>query len=371
MRLGIYIHIPFCKQRCSYCDFLSSTKLENEENYIKKLKQELVFRSNDFNDYEIDTIFVGGGTPSVLRSGALSSVMEVLSANYHLTQDVEVTVEANPDTFTEEKLQEYSSFATRVSLGVQSLSDKVLSVAGRLHDEGGARKALELLSNSKLKGSADLILGLPLDTLESVVYSVKGILDYGIDHLSAYGLKIEEGTPFYRDFTSQKRVFPDDDTVSDMYDKVVDIAKEYGLMRYEVSNFARIGSECKHNVGYWKRKPYLGVGIGAHSLIDNVRYENTSKIDKYLLTSDFDSIRKVESLLSDEDCLFEEIMLGLRLSEGICVEGLNKRYNIDFESRFSTAIKKLKAVLNINNGKISVKEQYFYALNSIIVEFFE
>lgn len=371
MRLGIYIHIPFCKRKCAYCDFLSSTRLEDEENYLKKLKDELRFWAKDLGDYEIDTIFVGGGTPSVLSSGALASVMDVICTNYHLTEAVEVTVEANPDTFNEEKLEEYSDFATRISLGVQSLSDKVLSVAGRLHDEKGARRALKLLSKSKLKGSADLILGLPLDNLDTVTYSVKGILDYGIDHLSAYGLKIEEGTPFYKDFTNKSRVFPDDDLVADMYDRVVDVARRYGLIRYEVSNFARIGSECRHNVGYWRRKPYLGVGIGAHSLIDDVRYENTRNILEYLDTTDFRKIRLVESRLTQEDCLFEEIMLGLRLREGIDIEKLERRYNIDFESRFSSAITKLKPVLDINNKKLCVKEQYFYALNSIIVEFFE
>lgn len=370
MRIGIYIHIPFCKRKCAYCDFLSSTNLSFEDEYLKKLKEEIVYYKNLYIDSEVDTVFIGGGTPSVLSRGALVDLFCALDKSFKLTEDVEVTVEANPDTLDEDKILEYSDFATRVSIGVQSLSDKVLKIAGRLHDEAGARRALKLLSGTKFDVSADLILGLPYDDLDSLTYSTKGVLDYGISHLSAYGLKVEEGTKFYKDYLSGKK-FTDDDTVADMYDKVVDIANSYGLQRYEVSNFSRVGKECRHNVGYWTRKPYLGLGIGAHSLIDNVRYENTSSMQDYLNCSDFREVRGIEAKLSSDDALFEEIMLRLRLKNGIDVDEINKSYGIDFLDKFSRPIDKLSRVLSVTPKKISVKEQYFYALNSIIVEFFE
>lgn len=369
MKLGIYIHIPFCKRKCNYCDFLSSSDTTRIEAYLKKLQDEIDYYATTYSSCEVDTVFVGGGTPSVLRTGALKEVFDTLFKRFRLDRNAEITVEANPDTLDEDKVAEYSDFATRVSLGVQSLSDKVLKIAGRLHDEQGARKALWLLSRSKLNASADLILGLPLDGVDGVTYSAKGILDYGIEHLSAYGLKVEENTRFYSDLKENKITFPDDDAVADMYDRVVDIAKSYGLARYEVSNFAKHGFECRHNVGYWRRKPYLGLGVGAHSLLDNVRYENTSDIERYLGCDDFSSVRNIESRLSFEDELFEEIMLGLRLRDGVMVKEIEKKYGIDFFERFSKPLTKLNRVLECSLDKICVKEDYFYALNSIIVEF--
>lgn len=371
MMLGIYIHIPFCKKKCNYCDFLSSSDTTRVDKYLKKLKEEISYYANTYSTDEVDTVFVGGGTPSVLRTGALCEVLDTLTKRFHLSQTPEITVEANPDTLNLEKVMEYSSCATRVSLGVQSLSDKVLKIAGRLHNEEGARNALKLLSQSKLDVSADLILGLPFDSIDGVTYSTKGILDYGIGHLSAYGLKIEENTSFYRDFNQNNKSFPDDDVVADMYDRVLEISKSYGLERYEVSNFAKLGCECKHNVGYWRRKPYLGLGIGAHSLLGDTRYENTSDIEKYLSCNDFSLVRKVESNLSKDDKLFEEIMLGLRLRDGVDVKALEKSYGIDFFERFSKPITKLKDVLEYSFDKLRVKEDYFYALNSIIVEFLD
>lgn len=369
MKLGIYIHIPFCKRKCNYCDFLSLSDTSRAEEYIKKLCDEMYFYADYYSSYAVDTVFIGGGTPSLLRTGALSEVLEVLNKRFHLADGAEITVEANPDTLSEEKVAEYSDVATRVSLGVQSLSDKVLKIAGRLHDEARAREALKLLSHSSLDVSADLMLGLPLDDIDGVTYSTKGVLDYGIGHLSAYGLKVEENTPFYTDYFRNNTTFPDDDTVADMYDRVIDIAKSYGLVRYEVSNLAKKGKECRHNVGYWRRKQYLGLGIGAHSLIQSVRYENTSDIEKYLSCNDFFSVQEVESRLSFEDELFEEIMLGLRLSDGVRVKEIEKRYGIDFYERFSKPLTKLKGALECKSDKICVKEDYFYALNSIIVEF--
>lgn len=369
MKLGVYIHIPFCKRKCNYCDFLSSSDTTDMDAYLKKLKDEIEYYKSSCSNYEVDTVFVGGGTPSVLRTGALSEILNTLFRRFRISNNPEITVEANPDTLDVDKVTEYSLCATRVSVGVQSLSNKVLKVAGRLHDENGARRALGLLSQTNLDVSADLMLGLPLDDIDGVIYSTKGILDYGIGHLSAYGLKVEENTKFYKVLKENEMIFPDDDLVTDMYDRVVHIAKSYGLERYEVSNFAKLGSECKHNVGYWRRKPYLGLGVGAHSLLSDVRYENTSNIKEYLQSKDFSLVRKVESKLTVEDKLFEEIMLGLRLRDGINLKEINDSYGINFLEKFSEPLRKLDGVLERNNDKICVKEGYFYALNSIIVEF--
>lgn len=371
MSIGVYIHIPYCKSKCHYCDFLSSSNFSSLGAYLDKLKEEIGYYSDTLSDTVIDTVFIGGGTPSALPRGALRGLFDTLSKRFKVKGGAEITVEANPDTIDVEKVEEYKQFCTRVSLGVQSLDNKVLKYAGRLHDETVARNALKLLSKTNLNVSADLILGLPLDSVEGVNRSTKKILDYGIGHLSAYGLKVEDGTKFHRDFKSGVTTFPDDDMVTDMYDTVVKVAKDYGLMRYEVSNFAKIGEECRHNVGYWKRLPYLGLGIGAHSLIDDVRYENPREMNSYLDAHDFDKFRKIESTLTKEDSLFEEIMLRLRLSEGIDVEEINVRYGIDFFERFKEPICKLNKVLECNSKKIRVKEEYFYALNSIIVEFLE
>lgn len=371
MSLGIYIHIPFCKRKCAYCDFLSSDNLSDEERYLDSLKQEIVYYADTHEGDIVDTVFIGGGTPSVLRTGAISEIIDTLSKSFTLSNHPEITVEANPDTLSADKVSEYSQFATRVSVGVQSLSDDVLKVAGRLHDKETALRALSDLTRTNLDISCDIILGLPLDSVKGVEFTTKTLLDTGITHLSAYGLKVEKGTKFHKWLERGEINFLDDDTVADAYDRVVDIAKSYGLNRYEVSNFAKPTKECKHNIGYWQRKDYLGLGLGAHSLLNNVRYENTRNINDYLNTQDFVKVRNIESKLTYDDRLFEEIMLGLRLSDGIDVNKINEKYGIDFYKRFSKPIDKLKRVLECSEQKMCVKEQYFYALNSIIVEFLD
>ncbi len=371
-KLGLYVHIPFCKSKCAYCDFLSFCNLDNEDAYIDKLLQEVSFYGERLKGcFAVDTVFIGGGTPSILKSGTIKKIVNKIYQTFAVDENVEISVESNPESLTLAKIDEYKDCCTRVSLGVQSLSDSTLSLIGRAHDSRQARLALDRLSKTNLNVNADIILGLPNETIDTTLNTVREILDYGITHLSAYGLSIEKGTKLCQMIESRACSVPDGDQVADVYDKVLNDAKRFGLYRYEVSNFAKLGFECKHNLGYWTRKNYLGVGLGAHSLLENARFYNTQSMSEYLDADDFEKIKVQESLLDKNDELEETIMLGLRLRDGINAQEILREYGVDVFERFKKGIKKLERVLDITKTNIKVKEEYFYSLNAIIVEFLE
>ncbi len=367
-KLGLYIHIPFCKSKCNYCDFYSITDASVQKKYVERIIEEIDYRKDYFSDRTVDTIYFGGGTPTSLQAGLLNKIFESISKGFNLQSGAEITVEANPDTINGQKVEELSRFANRISLGVQSLDDSVLSFIGRAHDSKGAIKAIDLLLG-KFDLSADLILGLPKSNVNISVESAKKLLNMGISHLSCYGLKVEENTPFYK-LKNSGTIFPDSDEVAVEYDAIVKICRDFGLERYEVSNFALMGKECKHNLRYWKREDYLGLGVSAHSLYDKKRTYNPSDIKGYL-TKNFDSFLKVEEVLNKKSELEEEIMLAFRLRDGLDLNKINKLYDIDFCSKYSAQLKKLSKCLNISEKNISIKDEFFYAMNSIIVEFLD
>lgn len=371
-KLGIYVHIPFCRSKCAYCDFLSSNNLSDESAYLRKLLDEISFYSKKMgDDYLVDTIFIGGGTPSVLSSGNLEKIVDRIKKDFSVSSDAEITIECNPESVNEDKVLELVNSCNRVSLGVQSTCDKTLKIIGRAHDRKKAFNALDLLTKTNLSLSADLILGLPGEDLTTVIRSTKDVLDFGITHLSAYGLSLERGTRLYDSAQKGECNIPDADMIADYYDSVLSVCSQYGLDRYEVSNFAVPGYECKHNLGYWRRKNYLGVGLGAHSLLQNARFYNTRSFDEYLSTSDFDKIKVLDERLEKEDELEETIMLGLRLRDGVEIAEIYEQFGVNVFERYADAIKRLERVLDVTRDNIRVKKEYFYSLNSIIVEFLD
>ena len=326
---GLYIHIPFCVQKCRYCDFLSFPAGEDEKaDYVTLLCEELEKRSTCFSDHSIATVYVGGGTPSCLSAEQMNRIFEKVKACYRLQEETEVTVEVNPGTVEGEKLQAYRDMGiNRLSIGLQSTHDSLLKTLGRihtledfLHTYHGARKAG--FDNI----SVDLMSALPGQNKEMLRTTLEQVIALQPEHISCYSLIVEEGTPFYR--MRDQMCFPDEEEDREMYEMTGRMLTEAGYRRYEISNYAKEGKTSVHNSSYWKRVPYLGVGLGASSFIEEHRFSNPSSMPEYRqmvaagLGKDHLQIWKMAdpdtvTALSKEDCMEEFMFLGLRMMEGV------------------------------------------------------
>ena len=330
--LELYIHIPFCVQKCNYCDFLSfAADDDTKKKYIDMLIAEMQLNTVAYGDYRVTSVFIGGGTPSVIPSSAIAKVMDVVRANYNLDDNAEITIEANPGTLTESKLEDYlKSGINRLSIGLQSADVMELSLLGRIHDFD------DFLNNFRAARrigfdniNVDLMSGIPGQTLEKWKYNLEKVIELRPEHISAYGLIIEEGTLFWDEYGEDGPLsgnLPDEDTERDMYYLTRSMLEEAGYHQYEISNYALAGYECEHNKGYWTRKNYLGFGLGAASFIHDCRWNNTKNMSEYLRGIGNDSVEK----LSLWDAMSEFMFLGLRLSVGVS--------EIEFENLFKYSI---------------------------------
>lgn len=316
---GLYIHIPFCIKKCEYCDFLS---FSDSDKYFDVYTKALINELKQYNGTEIDTVFIGGGTPSVLPSELIERVCNGIKANFKLLSDTEWTMEINPGTVTEDKIQAmFNGGINRVSVGVQSFNDAELKAIGRIHDSKTAYDTIEMLYNAGFRNiSIDLMESLPYQTEKSFKNSLETAIKLPITHISVYSLIIEEDTPIKEKYDNGIYVFPDEDKDRDMYKYTGDFLEEYGFYRYEISNYAKSGYQSKHNLKYWNCDEYIGVGLGAHSYIDGVRSYNTSDIDEYINGKTC----KHKDVLSVSDKMGEFMMLGLRKTSGI---NRNEFYN--------------------------------------------
>lgn len=332
--MQIYIHLPFCKSKCQYCDF-NSYACESDAtifSYLSALNRELRYAGKKFVKAKISTIYIGGGTPSMLDSKQISSIVKNLRDNFDLTALEEFTIEANPESIDEEKLKAYRYLGIdRISIGVQSLDDRNLKSMGRLHTASEAVEKIELANRYFDNVSCDLIIGLPYDTKEGIEREINTLSPL-VKHISMYELSIEEGTPLAKRVSEGRIILPDDDEVADMFDGAIDKAETQGLFRYEVSNFARDGYLSKHNYGYWTREEYIGIGAGAHSFVKSadgekvmanpIRFASPKDVNAYIAgincVDSFDDVPRVEmNVLDKDDEEKEEIMLGLRTMRGV------------------------------------------------------
>lgn len=312
---ALYIHIPFCKSKCAYCDFASAAILADDpriEAYIDELILQIRAASRADLLGNIKTVYIGGGTPTHIGNKQLSRLLYALSLSMHLTPEVECTLEANPESLTEAMVKDlFALGVTRLSFGVQSFDDKVLRLLGRAHDAQQARKAIELAQLRFQNISLDLMGGIPGQSIDSFSSSVKEALSLGVAHVSIYPLTIEEGTRL-RDLMDASAFVESEEALSDAAAEMMVCAEElltaHGFHRYEVASYARAGYECEHNKMYWTGKPYLGIGHGAVSMKQNgtgrVRFSNGH----------------VQETLTYEQALVEDLMLGMRMSRGVCVE---------------------------------------------------
>lgn len=337
--LSIYLHIPFCARKCLYCDFLSAPADDvTKARYVESLITEIKAEAPKYEAYEVRTVFIGGGTPSILPAEAIAGIMDTLKEQFYFAKEAEITIEVNPGSAEAEKLLAYyRSGINRLSIGLQSSHDRELQQLGRIHTyQDFLRTYQDAVKSGFNNINIDLMSAIPGQTTESYRETLRQILHLSPmpAHISAYSLIIEEGTPFYENTPE----LPDEDADREMYKITDDMLKESGLERYEISNYARKGYACKHNKVYWRRGDYVGFGIGAASLVDNVRFHNDDDISAYIagweaykqnILGKPDILRDVQPLTIPEQ-MEEYMFLGLRLTEGISLK--------EFEDAFGKSI---------------------------------
>ena len=383
-KLGIYIHMPFCAQKCSYCSFNSGVYSEEiQHNYINALITELKTTAVKYKEKEANTIYIGGGTPSVLFLGGISSVLAAVKKYFRVSDNAEITIEGNPNSLTISKLREYKNAGVnRLSVGFQTYFNKHLKMLNRPHTRKDFVKAIK---NAKLVGfdniSADLLLGISTVPIWSVKRALKLMLKLGVKHVSSYGLILEEGTPIFKQIKEGKLKRPQETLSNKCYDLVLKTLTKNGFYRYEVSNFALKGCESKHNLKYWNLENYLGFGVASHSYIDGVRYKNFEDIHEYIKYYS-DAKEEKEQLILPKPKYFDEhkiekdeqkdefIMLSLRTSKGINLTKFKELFGEDLLKNKTKEIEELKGLnlLEANDNFLKATKKGFEVLNQIVLK---
>lgn len=364
--LEIYIHIPFCVKKCAYCDFLSgSANAEVIGKYVDSLKKEILSQKAFSRDYIVKTVFLGGGTPSILSGAQMQGIFDVFRSVFDIDDNAEISIEANPGTVTEESLLAYrQAGVNRISFGLQSTNNEELKTLGRIHTFEEFLESYQLARKCGFENiNVDLISAVPNQTLESWECSVKNILALNPEHISAYSLIVEEGTPFFEKYgegAEGENLLPPEDDERMMYRRTEELLEEAGYHHYEISNYAKSGKECRHNLGYWERKEYLGMGLGASSLIQNERFKNCDDLPFYIEHSqDISKIREIEGVLSKKDQMEEFIFLGLRKTEGISRKVFEEKFGKALEKCYGNGIRKMKSeqLLEEVNGMLRLTKK--------------
>lgn len=405
--LELYLHIPFCERKCAYCDFLSApADLPVRISYIKKLQEEIAYYGAQYGEYQVSSIFFGGGTPTILEGYQLAAILETVKEHFNITTDAEITVECNPGTLTAGKAEKLVQAGfNRLSMGLQSADDRELQLLGRIHNFAQFLESYDLARKAGFRNiNVDLMSALPGQTLKSWQDTLQKVTALRPEHISAYSLIIEEGTPFYERFAEDERIreegghprlLPEEDVERQMYELTETFLHTKGYERYEISNYAKSGYKCRHNCGYWTRKDYLGLGLGASSLVGHQRFQNTSDLEEYLeqeylpqcegqheriaetiqlqeetgLTQTGHHIH-IETL--DKKSEMEEFMfLGLRLMAGISRQQFEKKFQVTLNSVYGEVLRKLKGEQLIEEvaGYVRLTEHGIDVSNYVLAEF--
>ena len=365
---GIYVHIPFCRSKCSYCDFASfPDKLCYAESYMACVYREMSFRKEELKNKKFDTLYIGGGTPSVIDESYIGMLVAAARKNFDLAGDAEITIELNPGTVTAEKIAFYKKCGiNRYSVGLQSAIDSQLADIGRIHTAQDFADCAAMLKGENF--NADVLIGLKGQTAEDVVYTINFAAKAGASHISMYALTPEDGTPIYTDYLNGE--LPDSDEVAALYDAGRERLMELGFIRYEVSNFCKPGKGSLHNLNYWRRGEYIGFGVSASSCIDNVRFTNTFDLDEYFKCILSDHLPVIDSEEIDLQGQKEEfVMLAMRTAEGVSAARYKRQFGSDFFADFAAPIKKTAHYLDISERGVKIKDEYLFVQNSIIIEF--
>lgn len=336
--LEIYIHIPFCVKKCDYCDFLSGPScLKEREAYVKALCEEMTAAAAEVKKRTVTTVFIGGGTPSVLEENLMEQILCTLNREYTLAEDVEFTIESNPGTLNMEKLKLYRKYGiNRLSLGLQSVFDDDLKMLGRIHSFYDFETSFRMAREAGFWNiNVDLMSAIPGQSEERWRENLRRVAEFEPEHISAYSLIIEEGTPF----SERELDLPDEDTEYRMYEDTARILQEYGYQQYEISNYARKGLSCRHNIGYWKREEYLGLGLGASSFVHGMRFSNTTDRDWYQKNAhNLSVIREDIQILSKKEEMEEFMFLGLRMTEGISEKEFEQLFDEKLENIYGEVL---------------------------------
>ncbi len=368
--LSVYIHIPFCVQKCRYCDFLSGpSTTEAREEYLRALKKEMEREAASYQDYEVRTIFFGGGTPSILEAEQIKDCMEVLYKYYKVSSDAEISMEMNPGTASKEKLEVMKAAGiNRLSIGLQSAVDEELRMLGRIHTYADF---VETYHTARTVGftniNVDLMSAIPGQNVEGWRKTLQKIVDLKPEHISAYSLIIEEGTPLFQNIESYPAI-PSEEEDRMMYQDTKALLKEHGYARYEISNYAKPGYECKHNIVYWTRENYVGFGLGASSMVENVRWKNTDDMKTYLKQQELkEEIQK----LSKSECMEEFMYLGLRRICGVSGREFEDCFGISIDEVYGDVIRHWTnmGVLKCDGDYIALTDAGIDVSNQIFADF--
>lgn len=329
--MELYLHMPFCVRKCAYCDFLSfPTDQETQNLYTRRLREDMDAMGKKYGDIPVDTIFIGGGTPSVPDSALIVGIMEHVRKAFHVAEGAEISMEANPGTVTREKLTDYRRAGiNRLSFGLQSANDRELKLLGRIHTWAEFLESFHLARECGFTNiNIDLMSALPGQTRESWKDTLKRVTDLNPEHISAYSLIIEDGTPFGEKYGSEegRKLLPDEDSEREMYHETKRFLRDCGYERYEISNYAKPGRACRHNIGYWTGLPYLGLGLGASSYMDGCRFAVNSDMKQYLEEKPgmFTDVEK----LTKKDMEEEFFYVGLRMTAGVSLPEFERRFGV-------------------------------------------
>ena len=366
-KLGIYIHIPFCKQKCNYCDFISYTnKCDKIESYINCLEKEI--NTFDFSNYYVTTIYIGGGTPSYIDSKYIKQIMNFIYKKIQIDneskKDIEITIEVNPGTVTKEKLQDYKEVGiNRLSIGLQCVQDRLLKLFGRIHTYEEFLNTYNLAKEVGFENiNVDLMLGLPNQSIEDLKESLNQIIKLKVNHISTYSLIVEEGTKIFNKIENNELQLPDEELERNMYWYVKNTLELNGYNHYEISNFSKKGKESKHNMNCWNQEEYIGFGVAAHSYINNTRFSNTNNLEEYIKNvknNEFAKNKNIEEEQTLEDKKSEFMMLGFRKIEGVNISKFKEKF-VDnpifiYKERLNKLVEEGLIEIDLNNIKLTNK----------------
>lgn len=378
--LELYIHIPFCVKKCAYCDFLSGPASNQQiEEYVQALIEEIRYYKEFVKKYEVSTVFWGGGTPSLLTGEQMKALMETLRQTFFIRQNAEITMEANPGTVTVEKLLACQKAGiNRISFGLQSVNNEELKMLGRIHTYEEFLESYEAARKAGFQNiNVDLISAIPKQTVRSWEQTLQTIISLQPEHISAYSLIVEEGTTFaklYGEGCKLEHLLPTEEDERRMYERTEELLREAGYHRYEISNYAKEGYECRHNLGYWERKEYLGLGLGASSLIEETRFHNTDEMEEYLRDANNPILlRREQEKLDRQEQMEEFVFLGLRKIRGIQEEKFAEMFGEDIWDCYGKNLERVikegllereEGVLRLTRKGIDVSNYVFYEILS-------
>ena len=378
--LELYIHIPFCVKKCAYCDFLSGPASNQQiEEYVQALIEEIRYYKEFVKKYEVSTVFWGGGTPSLLTGEQMKALMETLRQTFFIRQNAEITMEANPGTVTVEKLLACQKAGiNRISFGLQSVNNEELKMLGRIHTYEEFLESYEAARKAGFQNiNVDLISAIPKQTVSSWEQTLQTIISLQPEHISAYSLIVEEGTTFaklYGEGCKLEHLLPTEEDERRMYERTEELLREAGYHRYEISNYAKEGYECQHNLGYWERKEYLGLGLGTSSLIEETRFHNTDEMEEYLRdASNPILLRREQEKLDRQEQMEEFVFLGLRKIRGIQEEKFAEMFGEDIWDCYGKNLERVikegllereEGVLRLTRKGIDVSNYVFYEILS-------